>query len=131
MSIESNIIEFRKAFDREINSTPTLLGFDDMSLHLNLVAEELNELTTAWVKDDIVEVFDGIVDTIYVLAGLAVHMGLPLDEGWRAVHSSNLSKLGSDGEPLYHDGTDGPVGKVKKGPGYSPPDLRGLIEGGY
>ena len=38
------------------------------------------------------------------------------------VHKSNLSKLGLDGKPIYHDD-----GKVLKGPNYTPPYLDDLV----
>lgn len=34
------------------------------------------------------------------------------------VHRSNMSKLGEDGKPIYNT-----MGKVQKGPGFTPPDL--------
>lgn len=129
MSLESDIKKFREAFQLHINNEPTLLGVEEMQLHLDLIEEELDELKSAWNMRDEVEVFDGIVDLIYVAAGLAVHMGLPLDDGWKEVHKSNMSKLDVNGEPIYSDGTDGfPEGKVLKGENYFPPRLDVLLE---
>ena len=59
---------------------------------------------------------------------MGVHMGLPMDEAWKEVHASNRSKLDDNGEPLYHDGTEGPVGKVKKSENYWPPRLDVVLE---
>lgn len=123
MSLESDIKKFREAFQLHINNEPTLLGVEEMQLHLDLIEEELDELKSAWNMRDEVEVFDGIVDLIYVAAGLAVHMGLPLDEGWKEVHKSNMSKLDVNGEPIYRED-----GKVMKSTLFTPPRLDVLIE---
>ena len=77
---------------------------------------------------DLQETFDAIIDLKYVITGMGVHMGLPMDEGWREVHASNMSKLDDNGEPIYHDGTEGPVGKVKKSENYWPPRLDVILE---
>lgn len=128
MSEESNIIEFRKAFNLPINSKPELLSRKDESLHLDLMEEEFEELVAALSAGDLVGVFDALVDLKYVITGMGVHMGLPMDEGWREVHSSNMSKLDENGEPMYHDGTEGPAGKVKKSDQFREPRLDVIIE---
>lgn len=128
MSETTDVIEFRKAFGLEIHETPTMLGDEDTQLHLSLIHEELSELYEAWEENDIQEVFDALIDLKYVITGMGVHMGLPMDEGWKEVHASNMSKLDDNGEPLYHDGSEGPVGKVKKSENYWPPRLDVILE---
>lgn len=123
MNIERDIKEFRQAFGLPINEKPTLLSPNEMELHLNLIVEEYYETVEAVIGGDLTEVFDGIVDMIYVLGGLAAHMGLPLEEGWREVHFSNMSKLDENGEPIYRGD-----GKVLKSENYFPPRLDVLIE---
>ena len=63
-----------------------------------------------------------LADVQYVVSGMAVTLGLPLQEAFNLVHQSNMSKLGDDGEPIYRAD-----GKVMKGPNYAPPNLEGLI----
>lgn len=63
-----------------------------------------------------------LCDLQYVLSGFAVTFGLPLDEAFKRVHESNMSKLGPDGKPIYRDD-----GKVLKGPNYKKPDLSDLV----
>jgi len=61
------------------------------------------------------EAFDALVDA-----------GLDPQPFFDEVQRSNMSKLGEDGRPIHSRGVeiDGyPVGKVLKGPNYSPPDL--------
>lgn len=114
MTETTDVIEFRRAFGLPIHEKPTLLTPEERELHLDLAREEFEELLFGLTTNNVTEVFDALVDLKYVITGMGVHMGLPMDKGWAEVHASNLSKLDENGEPLYHDGTEGPVGKVKK-----------------
>lgn len=66
-----------------------------------------------------------LADVQYVVSGLAVTFGLPLEEAFIRVHNSNMSKLDDNGKPAYN--TDG---KVLKGRNYTPPNLDNLIGDG-
>jgi predicted HAD superfamily Cof-like phosphohydrolase len=57
----------------------------------------------------------------------AAYLDLPLLEAIRAIHRSNMSKLGEDGKPIYRESD----GKVLKGPNYQTPtaDLEYLLFG--
>lgn len=128
MTETTDVIEFRRAFGLPIHEKPSNLSRDEMRLHLGLIEEELLELREALEDYDLVETFDALVDLKYVITGMGVHMGLPMDEGWAEVHSSNMSKLDENGEPMYHDGTEGPVGKVKKSHLFREPRLDVILE---
>ena len=69
-----------------------------------------------------VEILDAIVDSIYVLIGMAVAFGFDLQGAFDEVQRSNMSKLGADGKPLYRED-----GKVLKGPNFRPPQLEKYI----
>ena len=56
-----------------------------------------------------------LTDLLYVVAGFAVTFGIDLEEAFRRVHKSNLSKLDDEGKPIYRED-----GKVLKGPNYAP-----------
>lgn len=94
------------------------------ALRLQLIAEELTELTEALVNGDPVECLDALCDLRYVLDGtvLALGMGDVFMDAFREVQRSNMSKLGEDGRPIHDE-----AGRVVKGPNYSPPDLRQFI----
>ena len=128
MTETTDVIQFRKAFGLPIHEKPGLLTVPEEYLHLDLIEEELQELKAALFDRDLQETFDALLDLKYVITGMGVHMGLPMDEGWKEVHVSNLSKLDDNGEPLYHDGTEGPEGKVKKSENYWPPRLDVILE---
>lgn len=128
MTETTDVTKFRESFKLPIYDKPTMLSYNEYKLHINLFMEELDELEVGYNQGDIQEVFDALVDLKYVITGMGVHMGLPMDEGWKEVQASNMSKLGEDGEPLYHDGSEGPVGKVKKGPNFFEPRLDVILE---
>ena len=70
-----------------------------------------------------VETLDAIVDSIYVLIGMANVMGWDIEGAFDEVHSSNLSKAGPDGLPLYNA-----AGKVMKGPNFRHPNLEPFVD---
>jgi predicted HAD superfamily Cof-like phosphohydrolase len=64
-----------------------------------------------------------LADVMYVVLGAGNRLELPLEKVFMRTHQSNMSKLGSDGRPLYRSD-----GKVLKGPNYQPPVLRDLFD---
>ncbi len=62
----------------------------------NLLVEELNEFTTAYKENDIVEVFDALLDIVVVAMGTAAGLGLDWHAGWDEVLRSNMQKVRSD-----------------------------------
>jgi predicted HAD superfamily Cof-like phosphohydrolase len=88
-------------------------------LRWNLVAEEIAETFKALKEDDLVELADGLADSIVVLIGLAVTYGIDLRPVWDEVHFSNLAKKGG---PIRADG------KRLKPEGWKPPDIKSIID---
>jgi len=114
--------EFHATFDLPDRKTPGLLETDEQKLRLSLIEEEVDELKTGIFNKDIVEIADALTDILYVVYGAALCYGLDIDLCFKEVHRSNMSKLGSDGNPLYRED-----GKVLKGPNYSSPDLGAVL----
>lgn len=46
-----------------------------------------------------------------------------MDDVDREICASNFTKAGEDGQPIIGDGTNGPLGKVLKGPNFVEPQL--------
>lgn len=113
---------FMKAFGQEVKLSPELPDQAVMDLRIDLIAEELEELQTAIDNRDLVEIADALTDILYVTYGAGHAFGIDLDDCLAEVHSSNMSKLGEDGRPIYRED-----GKVMKGPGYRAPDLESVI----
>jgi predicted HAD superfamily Cof-like phosphohydrolase len=73
-------------------------------------------------KVDIVKLSKELADLLYVVYGTAATYGIPIDEVYREVHRSNMSKLGIDGKPIYRED-----GKVLKGPNYTPANIEKIL----
>ena len=69
-----------------------------------------------------VQIADALTYLLYVVYGAGHSFGIDLDECFQEVHSSNMSKLGEDGRPIYRED-----GKVLKGPSFFEPDLEGIL----
>ena len=120
--------EFNECFGHAVRNTPSI-RHDDIRMRFNLVMEEVEEIADALYlhefegmseEDALVEVADGIADTLVTLYGFAQATGIPVTEIFDIVADSNMSKLGEDGKPVYY--TDGPKkGKIAKGPNYWDP----------
>ena len=87
-------------------------------LRIDLIKEELEELTEAMQDENLLEVADALTDILYVTYGAGHAFGIDLDKCFEEVQNSNMSKLGEDGKPIYNE-----AGKVMKGPNYFKPDL--------
>ena len=72
-------------------------------LEEELIKEELSELQEAIDNRDIKEVADALTDILYVTYGAGHAFGIDLDKCFREVQNSNMSKLDSDGKPIYND----------------------------
>ena len=114
---------FMETFGQEVKSKSSFSSDKINDLRYNLVKEELEELKEAIDKKDLVEVADALTDLLYVTYGAGHAFGINLDDCFNEVQNSNMSKLGTDGKPIYND-----AGKVMKGPNYFKPDLSKFIK---
>ena len=114
--------EFMKAFGQEVKSLPNLSSEKINDLRINLIEEELNELKEAIKNKNLIEVADALTDILYVTYGAGHAFGIDLDKCFMEVQKSNMSKLGSDGKPIYNE-----HGKVMKGPNYFKPNLKKVL----
>jgi len=109
---------FMKTFGQEVKSKAELSNDKINELRISLINEELEELKKAINDNDILEVADALTDILYVAYGAGHAFGINLDKCFNEVQESNMSKLSSDGKPIYNDS-----GKVMKGPNYFKPNL--------
>ena len=117
-----SVRKFMETFGQEIREKAGFPNDKITSLRYDLIKEELNELKEALDKKDIKEVADALTDILYVTYGAGHAFGINLDNCFKEVQSSNMSKLGSDGKPIYNE-----KGKVMKGPNYFKPDLNKFV----
>ena len=113
---------FMETFGQEVKSKPSFSSNKINDLRYNLIKEELEELKQAIDKNDLLEVADALTDILYVTYGAGHAFGINLDNCFNEVQNSNMSKLGTDGKPIYNE-----AGKVMKGPNYYKPDLTKFV----
>jgi predicted HAD superfamily Cof-like phosphohydrolase len=117
-----SVRKFMETFGQEIKEKAEFPDETITSLRYDLIKEELDELKEAMDNKDINEVADALTDILYVTYGAGHAFGVNLDKCFEEVQNSNMSKLGSDGKPIYND-----KGKVMKGPNYFKPDLTKFV----
>ena len=123
MSNFSKVKTFMKTFGQEVKDKPSFPEKKIQDLRYELIKEDLEELKLAIEDKNLKEVADALTDILYVTYGAGHAFGIDLDKCFDEVQSSNMSKLGSDGNPIYNES-----GKVMKGPNYFQPNLRKFIE---
>ena len=117
-----SVKKFMLTFGQEIRTKASFPEDKIVSLRLDLIKEELLELQEATKQRDLKEVADALTDILYVTYGAGHAFGIDLDKCFQEVQSSNMSKLGKDGKPIYNE-----KGKVMKGPDYFKPDLSKFV----
>ena len=170
------VTEFHQVYGAPIRSIdePTV-DFDRVHMRYALIAEEFAELTEAiygsqarrLIEDrvslvqnysdhnnrDVIEAADALADMVYVIYGMALESGIPLDDILQEVQRSNLSKLPPcpacsgkgyadfDTGYFYHQLAECPAcngsgageplrradGKILKGPNFSEPNIKKIL----
>lgn len=118
--------EFHEAFGIENNEEPTSkLSKDVVELRHRLMHEENEEYLEAARNGDLVEIADALGDMLYILCGTILSHGLQykIEEVYKEIQRSNMSKLDENGEPIYRED-----GKVMKSSLYFPPDIKRILE---
>ena len=113
---------FMDTYGQEVKDKAEFSNEKTNKLRIDLIKEELEELTQAMNDKNLLEVADALTDILYVTYGAGHAFGIDLDKCFDEVQNSNMSKLGEDGKPIYNES-----GKVMKGPNYFKPDLLKFI----
>ena len=123
MSNFLSVKKFMQTFSQEVKNKAEFPNEKIVQLRYDLIEEELEELNQAIKDKDIKEVADALTDILYVTYGAGHAFGIDLDQCFDEVQKSNMSKLSSDGKPIYNEN-----GKVMKGPNYFKPDLNKFLK---
>ena len=125
MTTLEQVKELHEKFGQPINSKPLLDDGFLSALRINLINEERDEFVTGLLSRNPTLVLDALCDLQVVLDGAFLALGFwrVKDEAMAEVHRSNMSKLGADGKPILRQD-----GKFLKGPNYSPPNLKPIVE---
>ena len=117
--------EFHQAFGLGIKEEPVAdLGEAKNRLRFELMKEENEEYLEAANSGNLIEVADALGDMLYILCGTILEHGMQhkIEEVFEEIQKSNMSKLGTDGKPVYRED-----GKVLKGPNYFEPRLEEVL----
>ena len=123
MSNFEEVKHFMTTYGQEVKTKSEFPDEQIIKLRIDLIKEELNELTEAIEQRNIVEVADALTDILYVTYGAGHSFGINLDLCFGEVQRSNMSKLNDDGKPIYNE-----HGKVMKGSNYTKPNLKQFIK---
>lgn len=113
---QQDVADFHLALDIPVGDTPAIRRPE---LRAALIEEEAKETVEAIRCGDLVEAIDGLCDLIVVACGAAVEFGIDLAPFWDEVHRTNMAK--KDG-PIREDG------KRLKPPGWTPPNIAGMLQ---
>jgi len=129
---EEKVRDFQVSLGVDVDSE---LSVDLLKLRKRLLHEEVEELNDEIdncieeisnngivKKESKSKLFKEMADVQYVLSGMAVTFGIPMDKIFERVHESNISKLDDEGKPIKRED-----GKVLKGPNYHLPNLDDLV----
>ena len=117
---------FHKKFKIDYLNEPTAnIPEEIKQLRFKLMEEENLEYLKATKENNLVEIADALGDMLYILCGTIISHGLQnkIEEIFQEIQSSNMSKLGKNGKPIYRED-----GKVLKGPNYFKPDIRKILK---
>ena len=117
--------DFHNAFAIENAYEPKpVIGPEQVKLRYTLMREENEEYFEAATNGDLVEIADALGDQLYILCGTILKHGLQhkIVEVFEEIQRSNMSKLDTNGKPIYRED-----GKVLKGENYFRPDIKSIL----
>lgn len=114
MDIYQIVADWHREMGVDQPDRPTLFGYP-RELQVEMLYEEIDEMLEALADGDMVGFADGLGDAIWILNGMGYRAGIDLRPVIAEIARSNWTKTASG---------DGGSTKIKKGPNYSPPDLR-------
>lgn len=125
--------EFHHAFGFSVNDTVALVPRDVSRLRLRLIREEYEEVRKEFealfaardihaYQAALIGLAKELADLRYVIDGANLTFGFDGPAVFREVHRSNMSKLGTDGKPIYRAD-----GKALKGPNYREADVASVL----
>ncbi len=117
--------DFHNTFKIGNASKQTLIDEKDYILRFNLINEENEEYLEACKNNDLSEIADALGDQLYILCGTILKHGLQykIDEVFKEIHQSNMSKLDENGQPIFRED-----GKILKSNQYFRPDIKKILD---
>jgi predicted HAD superfamily Cof-like phosphohydrolase len=122
LSYFCDVCAFHLAVGLPVLDEPTVPSRARQHLRRSLVVEEVAELLEALEEGDLEHIAKEAADVVVVVLGTMAEYGIPFDAVWRAVHASNMAKVGPDGTVRRRAD-----GKVLKPEGWQPPDIAAAL----
>ena len=99
------VAEFHHVFDQKDAKKPTVGSVKQGELRYSLQAEENSEYLEAIRANDLVGIADALGDQLYILFGTVLKHGLQdkIEDVFKEIQRSNMSKRGADGKPIYRE----------------------------
>jgi predicted HAD superfamily Cof-like phosphohydrolase len=118
------VAEFHKAFKQVDGKWPRVLDKKEYELRWDLMDEENKEYLEACEDGSLIEIADALGDQLYILCGTILKHGMQhiIEDVFDEIQSSNMSKLGDDGQPILRAD-----GKILKGERYFKPNIKQFI----
>jgi len=88
-----NVCDFNEQFGVKKLDTPCLDDEYFIESKMALIREEMSELEEAVKNKDLVETVDALTDILYVVLGMGYGINVNLDQAFKIVHESNMSKM--------------------------------------
>jgi predicted HAD superfamily Cof-like phosphohydrolase len=128
MNLFKDVQDFHLKFKIPTPDKPTPLAPDVFEFRLKFLMEELEEFVIASETNNQEEVFDGLIDLVYVALGTADLCGFDFNSGWDRVQIANMSKVRADDANHSANNTGrGHSFDVVKPEGWIAPDLSDLV----
>ena len=115
----TNPFRDQEKFMRACDQTIDEFNNQQLTLYLNLIREEYDELMQANQEDDRLEMLDALIDILVVTIGAIHSAGFDAEGAWKEVMSTNFAKVDREtGKVRKRED-----GKVLKPTGWHPPGL--------
>jgi predicted HAD superfamily Cof-like phosphohydrolase len=116
--------QFHTAFNQDNAEKPINVSPDVAALRFDLIFEESREYLDACKSGSVVDIADALGDQLYIIYGTILKHGLQdkMEDIFKEIHRSNMSKLDKNGFPIYRED-----GKILKGPFYFKPDILSVL----
>jgi len=127
--------EFHAKFNKVPDPlSPTVPTIEEKIFRIRLLCEEFQEVIQelGFKTEIILEPYHNTIifpklakelaDLLVVVYGTAAALGINIDDVFNEVHSSNMTKVDKDGNPVYRED-----GKVMKTDRYIEPDIRSVL----
>ena len=119
------VTKFHNAFGLGLEKKPNAnLSKEISKLRFELMKEENEEYLVGAQNNDLIEIGDALGDMLYILCGTIISHGFQdkIEAIFDEIQKSNMSKLGTNGKPIYRED-----GKVLKGPSYFKPNIKKIL----